>query len=395
MKIRHIGGYTIGISSASDLLAKHYAAEPVNLSKMKQVGKEIISKADAKGKIISQPYSMVKLLDLYDTDEYHSGCIDAISIGSILQFTCKNTNVSSWLKAAQYPACENEATIVTEMLKFYLCCGNGFLIKMRNAQGAWVGLERMLPSEVQIVEAYDEFGFARPNYIQTKNSKKMDFLYKDIIHLKKSTHKSNAWGLACLPVAINNEILAEIKTFDYNNFKNGLLVDYFMIVEGGTLRDGTALDADGNEVISDAFEQIQAALTEAKGTAKAHSTILIESESKDVKIRLEPLRQNPEGGFLTLKKDLREGIFAYHRVPPRLVSQLVSGQLGGDNDSDMRQFYQFVVRPLQYRLALTLAYEFMFEYPSWNVSPEDFDFGNIADALASSDEKLFGSLRSS
>ena len=98
-----------------------------------------------------------------------------------------------------------------------------------------MGLERMLPSEVQIVENYDEFGFFRPNYIQVKNNQKKDFAYADVIHIKKSTHRSNAWGLACLPIAINIEILGEIKTFDYNKFKNGLMIDYFVIVEGGTL----------------------------------------------------------------------------------------------------------------------------------------------------------------
>ncbi len=222
-----------------------------------------------------------------------------------------------------------------------------------------------------------------------KNNQKKDFAYADIIHIKKSTHKSNAWGLACLPIAINVEILSEIKTFDYNNFKNGLMIDYFVIVEGGTLRDGTVTDEQGNEVLTDAYTEIEKALTEVKGNAKSHSTVLIESESRDVKIRLEPLRQQDrEGGFITLKKDLREGIFAYHRVPARIVSQLIPGQLGGDNKSDMLMFYHFVVKPLQNRLALTLAIEFNFEF-GWNLTPDDFNFGNLTEKLQSADEQLF------
>jgi len=54
------------------------------------------------------------------------------------------------------------------LIKFYLASGNGFLIKMRNAQGEWMGLERRLPSEVQIVENYDEFGFFKPNFTTAK-----------------------------------------------------------------------------------------------------------------------------------------------------------------------------------------------------------------------------------
>ena len=389
MRVMRIGAYNLAISSASDLLESKYKPEPVDLSKCSRVGKQLISKAAETKKVVSQPYSMSNLLNLLDTDEYHSGCIDALTMATIMQFDCKNSQVKAWMEGAEFPACEDQTTILAEMMRFYLACGNGFLIKMRNAQGQWMGLERMLPSEVQIVENYDEFGFFKPNYIQVKNNQKKDFAYEDIIHVKKSTHRSNAWGLACLPIAINIEILGEIKTFDYNNFKNGLMIDYFVIVEGGTLRDGTVTDEQGNEVLTDAYTEIEKALTEVKGNAKSHSTVLIESESRDVKIRLEPLRQQDrEGGFLGLKKDLREGILAYHRVPARIVSQLIPGQLGGDNKSDMLMFYQFVVRPLQNRLALALANEFNFDF-GWNVKPEDFNFGNLTEVLQTADEQLF------
>jgi len=387
--VRRLGSHNVAISQASDLLAKNYAYTAPDLSQYTRVGKALVTKA-AEKKAIAPPYSMAKLCDLLDADEYHSGCIDAISQATIMEVTCSHPSVQKWLVDAQYPSCEDESTLLTELLRFYLACGNGFLIKMRGANGAWTGLERMLPSEVSVIERYDAYGFFTPDYIQAKNHQKRDFAYGDVIHFKRSTHQSNAWGLACLPVALNLEILSEIKTFDYNNFRNGLLVDYFMIVEGGTLRDGEVIDSDGKPVIVDAFTQIQEALADAKGNAKSHSTVLIESESKDVKIRLEPLRQSPpDGGFITLKKDLREGIFAYHRVPPRVVSQLVSGQLGGDNNSDMVLFYNFVVKPLQYRLALMLANEFNYEWPEWKVTPAHFSFGDLTAALRTPDEALF------
>jgi capsid portal protein len=389
MRVMRLGNHTVGISSATELLESQYKPEAFDLSVMKRVGKRLISKEAESKKVVAQPYAMSKLLALLDTDEYHSGCVDAITMATVMQFECKNANITKWMETAEFPACEDQTTILGELVKFYIACGNGFLIKMRNAQGQWMGLERMLPTEVQIVENYDEFGFFRPDFIQTKNNQKQDFAYADIIHIKKSTHKSNAWGLSCLPIAINVEILSEIKTFDYNNFLNGLMIDYFVIVEGGTLRDGTVTDEQGNEVLTDAYTEIEKALTEVKGNAKSHSTVLIESESKEVRIRLEPLRQQDrEGGFLSLKKDLREGIFAYHRVPARVVSQLIPGQLGGDNKSDMLMFYHFVIKPLQERLALTLAIEFNYEF-NWNVTPADFNFGNLTEALQSADEQLF------
>ena len=393
MKVMRIGNYNVGISSTSDLLDSKYKPETVDLSKCKRVGKRLISKEAEAKKIVAQPYAMSKLLALLDTDEYHAGCVDAITMATVLQFECKNSSVNAWLTSAEFPGTEDPATILSELVKYYISCGNGFLIKMRNPKGEWVGLERLLPTEAQIVEKYDEFGFFRPDYIQVKNNVKQDFANTDILHFRKSTHKSNAWGLACLPIAINVEILSEIKTFDYNNFKNGLMIDYFVIVEGGTLRDGTVTDEQGNEVMTDAYTEIEKALIDVKGNAKSHSTVLIESESKDVHIRLEPLRQQDrEGGFLSLKKDLREGIFAYHRVPARIVSQLIPGQLGGDNKSDMQMFHHFVIRPIQQRLALILSKEFNREY-KWNVTPTDFNFGDLTSLFESADEKLFNANR--
>lgn len=393
MRVMRLGGSRVLVSDVSELLASKYKTEHPDYGKLVTEGKRLVSKANESKKIVHAPYSMLKLLNLLDVDEYHNGCVDAAATASVIKAECKNAKVRAWLDMAEYPACEAESTILTEFMRHYLACGNGFLIKMRNAAGEWIGLERLLPSEVQIIENYDGYGFWKPDYIQVKNNMRKDHAYGDIIHIRKATHRSNAWGLACLPVVINIEILNEIKTFDYNNFKNGLMADYFMIVEGGTLRDGVVSDENGNEVVSDAYKEIEQALSEVKGNKRSHSTVLIESESRDVKIRLEPLRQQDrDGGFLSLKKDLREGIFAYHRVPPRVVSQLVSGQLGGDNNSDMRLFYNFVVKPLQNRLALTLAYEFNYEF-GWGVKASDWDFGVITDELMNDDEKLFRASR--
>ena len=53
------------------------------------------------------------------------------------------------------------------------------------------------------------------------------------------------------------------------------MIDYFVIVEGGTLRTEPSLTS-SNEVLTDAYTEIEKALTEVKGNAKSHSTVLIE-----------------------------------------------------------------------------------------------------------------------
>ncbi|NMD11923.1 MAG: hypothetical protein GYA77_00075, partial [Candidatus Cloacimonetes bacterium] len=172
MIVRRLGGHKMAISCASDLLEQKYRAEAVDLSKLTRVGKQLVSKAAEAKKVVSPPYSMGKLLNLLDTDEYHSGCIDALTMATVMQFECKNKQVNGWMEAADFPSCEDQTSLLAELMKFYLACGNGFLVKMRNAKGEWVGLERMLPSEVQIVEQYDDHGFFKPNYIQVKSNQK-------------------------------------------------------------------------------------------------------------------------------------------------------------------------------------------------------------------------------
>lgn len=393
MRVQKIGGFNIGIVSSEDLLDKNYSPKPVNLNFYRWQGSKKLSKASEKKKVISPPYSMTNLLKLIEIDEYHSGCISSKVNTCLMQFEVKSSSLKNWFSNAQYPGNDDILVTLGELLKYFLACGNGFILKMRSPSGDWVGMERLLPTEVQLIENYDSFGFFKPDFLHVKNGMKRFFSGDDVIHFKNPTHKSNAWGVSCLPVAINIEILEQIKTFDYNNFKNGLLVDYFMIVEGGSLKDDVVEDSEGNEVLKDAFTVIEETLQSAKGNNKSHTTVLIETENKDAKIRLEPLRQQErDGGFISLKKDLREGIFAYHRVPARVVSQLIPGQLGGDTKSDMLMFYHFVIKPLQHRLGEVLAQEFNKEY-NWKLESSEFDFGDLTTIFETEDEQLFKSTR--
>ena len=393
MKVEKIANYNVGILSSDDLLTKYYGTEKIDLKKYDWAGSKKITKSDTNKKVVYPPVSMHKLLKLAEVNEYHNGCIDAQIMSTVMDFSSSNESFNAWIDKAVFPENQDLEQLLEEFLRYYLECGNGFLLKMRNAKGEWIGLERLLPTETLIIESYDKYGFFTPDYLQIKNNKKTLFDGRDVIHLKNPTYRSNAWGLACLPIITSISILEEIKTFDYNNFKNGLLIDYFIIVEGGTLKDDVIEDAEGNEVLKDAYTVIRETLQGAKGNDGSHSTVLIETESKDTHIRLEPMRQHEkDGGYLKLKKDLREGIFAYHRTPPRVVSQLVAGSLGGDNNSDMILFYNFVIKPLQSRLKKVLAREFSKD-SDFTLKAKEIDFGDLTTIFQSEDEKIFNKLR--
>ena len=45
MKVMRIGAHNLAISSAADLLESKYKPEPVDLTKLSRVGKQLVSKA--------------------------------------------------------------------------------------------------------------------------------------------------------------------------------------------------------------------------------------------------------------------------------------------------------------------------------------------------------------
>ena len=373
----------------AETLIAGYNPVPININKLQWVGNAHLKKANVDNlKIIVPPISMDKLINLVDLDEYHYSCVDAISESCFTKFSCKHADVAAFFKQIQLPRGEDLVSVLSDFVHYYIACGNGFLVKMRNATGGWVGFNRLIPSEVQIVEHYDDFGFLRPDYLQVKNGMKTFMSGDDVVHMLQRNSLSNAWGISCKPIIFNIETLHDIKQYDFNRFKNGLLIDYFIIVEGGVLGEKyTEIDDNGKERIVDPYRDFVNLLGQAKGIKNSHGCIFIETPDANSKIKLEPMRIN-DNNFGELKKDLREGIMVYHRVPHRLVSQETAGKLGGDNNSDLVVFYNMVIKPLQERVANILAGEFKSEF-GWDVKKEDFDFGNIAEVVESIETKLF------
>lgn len=371
-----------------------YRAEKVDLTKYKWHGShKRITKSQANSQRISPPYSMRKLLDLLLVDEYHFGCIDAIQKNVIKKFECNDGRVMDWWRACQTPPNRSKLDILRGWVKYNQACGNGFMIKLRGLSGQWVGLQRLLPNETAILENYDNSGFLSPNFIQYRNSTQTYFDGADIIHMLEETHKSEAWGLNSLNVAANVEILKEIKSLDHNNFKNGMFIDYLILVEG--LLDDVDEAEEEEEESSDGsgFDTIKSKIEDAIQNKKQHSNVIIETGDPEVKIRVEKLRKDlTADGQKHLEDKYKSGIFAYHRVPPRLASQETPGKLGGDNNSDLKIFYHNKVKPLQEAVANILSTEFRNEF-NWDVSPDDFDFGNLLEDYMTEEESFFAQTR--
>lgn len=191
MKVIKINKAGIRYDHTKDLTQK-YDYDKSEFKRAKLIGK---SKSDKRSfKIMPQPISMSKLIEMADMDEYHLGCLDAIAESSFVKFEHSNKEVMSFIDNIQLPGNEDIISVFSDFVFYYACCGNGILLKLRNASGQWVGLDRLIPSEVQIAENYDEYGFLKPIYFHVKAGKKKEIPSSDIIHMIKKTSKSSVWG---------------------------------------------------------------------------------------------------------------------------------------------------------------------------------------------------------
>ncbi|MCF7911431.1 MAG: hypothetical protein K9M99_02805 [Candidatus Cloacimonetes bacterium] len=309
MRVFQFGGKRYGYVSLEDTMKTYgYTSEATSRDR---IIRSILQKDDTgalakvmKQKAIAPVVSIRKMLGLLDVDGYHSGACGAISDGTIMHFKNTEKCVKDWIANSQNPM--NLTRSLRTAVNYYQACGNAFLMKLRDRTGKWVGIELMLPHEIEIRENIDENGFMKPNYVQRHNNKLLPILNRDMIHIKKPTYKSKVWGLSSLPVAYGLETLKEIKTLDHNNFKNGLLIDYFIFLTGGTVDELEDEDGDG-------YTKLEKMLKNATGTKSGHSSIFLEIEETGAKIELVPMRGNmKDGEYQKLKEDIRNEVLAYH-----------------------------------------------------------------------------------
>lgn len=360
-------------------IMKEYAHTPADLRKYVWTGGQPIRKAgETKGRISPQPADFGKMLKAAREDEFIHGCLDVASEFALSELGCKNTNVQRWLETATAPRNKSLVQLLKGMIYNYKACGNGLLIKLRNPRGEWVGLERLLPNETQIIEVYNANGFLAPDYVQYKNFKRVWYPYADIIHLYNDIEISDTWGMQGWPAVLAAETLKEIKVFNHNYFKHGGLIEYIIFVEGGQIQGQTAETnpETGEPRKVDVYQRLTEVLRAAATNKNSHALAMLETTAGS-KVQVQPLRSTYEGGFLELQKALQSQIIAYYRTPQRLLGQLISGSLGGDNASDITIYHETVVRPMQLTLASLLTAEFNAEFPTWGVKTTDWNFGDL------------------
>lgn len=298
------------------------------------------------------------LAELFHENSWHERCLRVKSkVIAGLGYSLKNEKVSQDLqKKIRKPNKEDSfVQMLTKLETDYNYLGNAYLEIVRLGNK----VERIyhIPArDIRVMK--DKTGF----YQLAKNGLGEAVFFDnfgtigknhELIHFKNYTPLSSYYGLpeylGCVPAITTVKLITE---FNIRFFANAAMPDLAIIVEGGELEK-----KDEDAII----EKIK---TNMVGNLNAHRTLFLSVNSKDVKVRIEKLNEVKDGSFKILKDSSRDEIVSAHGVPPRLLSIVVNGALGGTNESmgQLETFLEIDVKPRQSVLTeqLNQMYEEMY-----------------------------------
>lgn len=143
----------------------------------------------------------------------------------------------------------------------------------------------------------------------------------------------------CIPdyYSAVGDIMLDRSSVEYNinRFKNGLMIDFMIIVEGGDV-DETVL-TDVNNFLSKNYQ----------GLANAGKALYLNSDTPDVKIRVEKISADiKDASFLKQREFSREVVMVSHNMNSKIWGLATAGQLGsGEGDMMFRLFEELIGRP--------------------------------------------------
>jgi len=165
---------------------------------------------------------------------------------------------------------------------------------------------------------------------------KRDNKLNEVLWLKAYYSRSKYYSVPDYYSAIG-DIMLDRSSVEYNisRFKNGMMIDFMIIVEGG-------------EVDSKVLEDINSFLSKNyKGIANAGKALYLNSDTPDVKIRIEKVSAEiKDASFLKQREFSRDVVMVAHNMNSKLWGLATAGQLGsGDGDMMFRLFEELIGKP--------------------------------------------------
>lgn len=217
------------------------------------------------------------------------------------------------------------------MLVDYGATGNAFLETPRNLKGEIVELYHARAATVRRDKDIRNGGYWQGTNLQQKKNHFANFgsPFKgtdenEMLHYYRYDPKSDYYGIGDWFPALADMLMdRNIAEYYINLFDNQLTARFAVLVEGGKLSD-KALKSIKNFIKN-----------KHSGIDNAGGTLYLNSESKDVRIKIEKLSvdfSEDNNGNTNLRNQARDTVIAAHGVPPRMVGVMEAGQLGGGGE---------------------------------------------------------------
>lgn len=170
----------------------------------------------------------------------------------------------------------------------------------------------------------------------TNDRAKRDGKLNEVLWIKDYYSKSKYYAMPDYYSAVG-DIMLDRSSVEYNisRFKNGMMIDFIIVVEGG-------------EVDSKVLEDINNFLTKNyKGLLNAGKALYLNSDSPDVKIRIEKVSAEiKDASFLKQREFSRDVVMVAHGMNAKIWGLQTPGQLGaGEGDMQFRLFEELIGKP--------------------------------------------------
>lgn len=232
----------------------------------------------------------------------------------------------------------------------YLSLGNGYLEGARNLKQEVANLYHTRGSTVRRDRELKNGGYWQGVQDHWKKNHFNSFGRKlrpelnEILHYYTYDPTSDYYGIAEWYPALADMLMdRSIAEYYISLFNNQLMAKFAVIVEGGKL------SAKALKSVKDFIKH------KGAGILNAGQTLYLNSETQDVKIKIEKLNVDfgrDSYGISNLRGENRDFVISAHGVPPRMVGIVSSGQLGGGGEvsGQLRTFKETEINPEQARL---------------------------------------------
>ena len=271
-----------------------------------------------------RPYDVQELIECFYSNAYHAACVKIKTI-CILGDGIVDESINK--KLQEIVRKDSIFTLLNKTILDLRIFGDAFWEIVRTGNSV----------EIYYMPSWTMSEGKEGGWIQSVGGKKVEFSDDQVWHFYEPNMLSQLWGAPdYMQIVESVQLYSTIRTYNKNFFVNNAIPDSIIFLKGGDISPST--ESGIRKFFRDKFRGVENA-----------AKFCIAPLPEGVDVQLEKLQDTKDGKFLELKDSLITEISACHGVPPRLISILVAGKLGGagEAEGELKIFLATQIKPMQ------------------------------------------------